>query len=131
MSYRNSLQRRYRSLERRRESKKMPKMPKLPEKIFYRILDDGSGNQSQNKKHVKFQLLGEDDDAKMPLDIPCSELSPIPARYCISVCSIRGDTFFYFFDSDIFCKIKIYFYSLIDFSRTSKYIYRTTNEILV
>ncbi|KYN08498.1 Protein still life, isoform SIF type 1 [Cyphomyrmex costatus] len=68
-----------RSLERRRESKKMPKMPKLPEKVFYRILDDGSGDQSRNKKHVKFQLLGEeDDDAKT--GVLCSDFSPVPAR---------------------------------------------------
>lgn len=75
------LQRKYSSLDRRRESKKMPKLPKLPETVFYRILDDGSGDQ-KNKKHVKFQLLGEEDDPK--IGVPCSDLSPVPARYCAS-----------------------------------------------
>lgn len=76
-----NLQRKYRSLERRREPKKMPKLPKLPEKVFYRILDDG--DQSRGKKHVKFQLLGEeDDDAKAGM--LCSDFSPVPARYCAS-----------------------------------------------
>jgi len=78
MSY--NLQRKYRSLERRRESKKMPKMPKLPEKVFYRILDNGSGDQSRNKKHVKFQLLGEEDD-DTKTGVLCSDFSPVPARY--------------------------------------------------
>jgi len=55
-------------------------MPKLPEKVFYRILDDGSGDQSRNKKHVKFQLLGEEDDANT--GVLCSDFSPVPARYC-------------------------------------------------
>ncbi|KYM89726.1 Protein still life, isoform SIF type 1 [Atta colombica] len=69
-----------RSLERRRESKKMPKkMPKLPEKVFYRILDNGSGDQSRNKKHVKFQLLGEEDD-DTKTGVLCSDFSPVPAR---------------------------------------------------
>lgn len=79
-----TLQRKYRSLERRREPKKMPKLPKLPEKVFYRILDDGSGDdQSRSKKHVKFQLLGEEDeDAKT--GVLCSDFSPVPARYCAS-----------------------------------------------
>lgn len=82
-----SLQRKYRSLERRREPKKMPKLPKLPEKVFYRILPDtGSGDKFENKKHVKFQVLGEDDDAK-PV-VPFSDLSPVPARYCASVCGM-------------------------------------------
>ncbi|EZA58284.1 Protein still life, isoform SIF type [Ooceraea biroi] len=72
-----TLQRKYRSLERRRESKKMPKMPKVPEKVFYRILDDGSGDKTQKKKHVKFQLLGDNDEKK---DIFYSDLSPVPAR---------------------------------------------------
>lgn len=83
------LQRKYRSLERRRESKKMPKMPKLPEKVFYRILDDpGSEDQSRGKKHVKFQLLGEEDDTKT--GVLSSDFSPVPARYCASsVCRAR------------------------------------------
>lgn len=80
MSY--NLQRKYRSLERRQEPKKMPKIPKLPDKVFYRILDDGSGDQSRGKKHVKFQLLGGEDDPKT--GVFSSDLSPVPARYCVS-----------------------------------------------
>lgn len=86
-----NLQRKYRSLERRRESKKMPKMPKLPEKLFYRILDDGSGDQSRSKKHVKFQLLGEEDDPKT--GVLCSDFSPVPARYPRVVRAQDTDTF--------------------------------------
>lgn len=82
-----SLQRKYRSLE-RRETKKIPKMPKLPEKVFYRILDDGSGDQSRNKKHVKFQLLGEEDNVTTCVPF-CSDFSPVPARYCVRRPCIR------------------------------------------
>lgn len=72
-----TLQRKYRSLDRHRESKKMPRIPKPPEKVFYRILDDGSGSKTRNKKHVKFQPL--DDDEKP--GVLYSDLSPVPARY--------------------------------------------------
>jgi len=72
-----TLQRKYRSLERRREPKRRePKMPKLPEEVFYRILD---GEGTRNKKHVKFQLLGAEDHEKT--NILHLDLSPIPARY--------------------------------------------------
>lgn len=71
-----TLQRKYRSLERRRQPKKVPRVPRLPEKVFYRILE--SGPENKNKKHVKFQLLGEDDDKKT--GILYSDLSPVPVR---------------------------------------------------
>lgn len=71
-------QRRSRSLERRREAKR-PKINKLPDKIFYRILDE-SEKQTKNKKHVKFRMLGNEETAAQRANIPI-ELSPIPARY--------------------------------------------------
>jgi len=74
-----TLQRKYRSLERRREPKRVPNVPKLPEKVFYRILDDGSSEGTRNKKHVKFQLFGAEDHEET--SIFHSDLSPVPARY--------------------------------------------------
>lgn len=72
------LQRKYQSLERRREHK-IPKVPQMPDKVFYRILD-GAESRSK-KKHVKFQMLGEEDEETRKKSIHFLERSPIPARY--------------------------------------------------
>lgn len=72
------LQRKYRSLERREY--KIPKVPQRPDKVFYRILD-GSEERSKEKKHVKFQMLGEEDEETRKKSLPFLERSPVPARY--------------------------------------------------
>lgn len=79
------LQRKYRSLERRRDEPTtmiVPKVPRWPERIFYRILDEET---RRKKKHVKFQLLGEEDEETKRKSMQYFERSPIPARYRASV----------------------------------------------
>ncbi|EFN76028.1 Protein still life, isoform SIF type 1 [Harpegnathos saltator] len=74
------LQRKYRSLERRQErpTKPMPKVPMVPDKVFYRILD-GPENQ-RSKKHVKFQLLGEEDEETRKKSMRCASCIGESAR---------------------------------------------------